>query len=95
MTDKERALRHLGITMRGYRTEYGTPILTDVSVKDAIAGVVAAVRAETLREVRGVVEGMDDGYGTNPGYSEYPIGFEEAITKVLAAIGALAQPEGT
>jgi hypothetical protein len=54
-----------------------------------------AVRAEILREVRGVVEGMDDGYGTNPGYSEYPIGFEEAITKVLAAIAALAQPEGT
>jgi hypothetical protein len=64
-----------------------------MSTEADIDALIAAVRAETLREVQGVVEGMDDGYGTNPGYSEYPIGFEEAITKVLAAIGALAHPE--
>jgi hypothetical protein len=108
MTDKERALRHLGITMNGYRTEYGTPILTDVSVKDAIAGVVAAVRAETLREVRGVVDNLthsrahpDDYYysvsicdhSERDGRGGYDVYVER--TDLLAALDALAQPEGT
>jgi allophanate hydrolase subunit 1 len=90
-------LRHLGITMRGYRTEYGTPILTDVSVKDAIAGVVAAVRAETLREMREVVEGMPN-LAVDIGRHPTLVGVGVDIvhrSDILSRLDALAQPEGT
>jgi hypothetical protein len=101
MTDKERALRHLGITMRGYRTEYGTPILTDVSVKDAIAGVVAAVRAETLREVRGVIADVKAGGEDFADNADEKFGWDQACDCVHNSLAlkdtldALAQPEGS
>ena len=66
----------------------GTPIV------DAI---VALVRAETLREVRGVVEGLTAmttklPYGDAMALND---ALDAAEPHILAALDALAQPEGT
>jgi hypothetical protein len=55
----------------------------------------AAVRAETLREVRGVVEGQK--YDTSvEGYNGFEASvFNGAINTALDALDALAHPEGT
>ena len=56
--------------------------------------VIVAVRAETLREVRGVVEGQRF-EESDEMLTEYEEGREEGITDILTALDALAHPEGT
>jgi hypothetical protein len=74
--------------------------LISVTIIDAIVAYRAAVRAETLREVRGAVEGMRPplltiGTYVSPSLARRNAAQARMCDDILSRLDALAHPEGT